>query len=264
MRLKHVITVSILSASVLFSGTSSALAIYEFSSFLNSSSLGATSLQDTQLGTGYVAGEVGANELGSAGLSTSFTNNLGTDNAGTVSWNITNTTGSDLQNVSFFGFLDAEIVEGLNTFFNEFGSISSFVAGSGSGDALADSWEIDEPGLTLVGPPGDIFGNLLDGVLDNTNGVPDTSVNDVSMALGFDIGTLLAGQSLIATFDISFADNGGLLHYDPMAQTGFYFNGTAYTVTPNVSVPEPASLMLMGVGLLMMVAGTTRKSRFKA
>ena len=257
MRLKHVVAVSLLSASPFFSGTASALAIYEFSSFLNSSSLVATSAQDTQLGTGYVAGEVGANELGAAGLSGTFINNLGADNTGTVRWTITNTTGADLQNVSFFGFLDAEIDEPINSFFNEYGSNSSLALGSGSGDVMADSWEIDEPGFTF----GNIFSNLRAGALDNSNGVPASAVDDVSLALGFDIGTLLAGESLIATFSISLADNGGLFHFDPDSQAGFYFNGTAYATAPSTGVPEPGSLLLLGVGLLMLVAAPRR---FKA
>ena len=70
-------------------------------------------------------------------------------------------------------FLDIEIDELVNTFFNEFGSV---VGAPGAGL----SWEIDEPGYVF----GDIYTNFVAGALDGTNGVPSGSPDDVSFALG--------------------------------------------------------------------------------
>jgi hypothetical protein len=209
------------------------IGIYEYSAFLNSSSLGATSLQDTQIGAGY-------NDFGGAGLSLSFQNNLNANNLGTVTWTIQNTTGADLQNVSFFGFLDAEINEPTNTFFNETGDASGLTLGSGAGDSAADSWEINDPFAS------NIFNDVLDGNLANTNGLSGT-LSDVSMALGFDVGTLLAGEILTATFEISSQDNGGLLHTDSGTSDLYYWNGILSTGFAT-QVPAPQTLLLMIAG----------------
>jgi hypothetical protein len=208
-----------------------------FSSFLNSPDIGSLSIEDTQIGAGF-------NEFGGAGLETIFTNNLDAENLGTVTWTVTNHTGGDLSNASFFSFLDAEITEPGNSFFNEYGNLVD-VSGGGAGDINADSWEIDEPGLVF----GDIYDNILyNGALDNTNNVPSGLEDDVSLALGFDVGDFLDSQTLVATFTISDQNIGGLSQTDPDSMTTFYFNGTVELLP--LSVPEPSSLVLFTLGLL--------------
>lgn len=214
------------------------IGIFEYSAFINSPDIGATSLQDTQIGVGF-------NEFGSAGLDVVFTNGLDANNVGTVSWKITNNSGGDLSGVQFFGFLDADIDEPINFFFNEFGIETSLLLGGGSGDALPDTWEIDEPGFIF----GDIFTNLLDGALDNSNAVPPGQEDDVSLALGFDVGDFLAGNTLTATFGIALTDNSGLEHFDPDSNFGFFFNGSIEQQGPPGQVPAPATLLLFGLGL---------------
>lgn len=212
-------------------------AVYDLSAFINSPTLGGTSLQDTRIGEGL-------NEFGGAGLDVTFDNNLNADNFGTVSWTVANN-GADLFDTSFYGFLDAEIDEPINSYFNEYGDSSGFTVGAGESDSAADSWEIDEPGFEF----GDIFDNILDGSLDNSNGVPENATDDVSLALGFNIGEFLVDDILTATFDISATDNGGLFHFDPDSQTGFYFNGSVAVESADVPVPEAASLLLLSIGL---------------
>ena len=186
-------------------------------------------------------------------LGFTFANGLDADNIGFVSWSLTNNTGADLTNVSLFGFLNAEIDEVKNTFFNEYGTSADLFLGGGSGDTLADSFEIDEPGFLF----GDIKDNLLAGFLDNTNALQPPTADDASLALGFDIGALLAGQSLIATFDISLTNNNGLGQVDPDSIFQFWFNGTAEVSTVNspplTPVPEPVSILLMGLGLVSLI-----------
>ena len=214
--------------------------IIQYSAFINSPDLGSDSLEDTQIGSGF-------NDFQGFGLDVTFTNNLGADGLGAVTWEVANNSGNDLANVWFFGFLDAEIDEPINSFFNESGVLVS-VSGAGSGDTAADSWEIDEPGFVF----GNIFDNLLAASLDNSNGVPAGLEDDVSLALGFDVGNLLAGESILATFDTSLSNIGGLSHTDPDSNLTFYFNGVV-EVQP-LSVPEPGTLMLLIIGMagLMM------------
>lgn len=209
------------------------IGIYEFSGFINATELGGSSLQDTRFGTG-------PGDFGSAGLSSSFSSGLNANNIGTITWSLTNNTGGALSNAWFFGFLDAEIDEPINTFFNEYGDSSDLVLGSGASDGLADSWEIDEPGFSF----GNIYTNLLAGSLDNTNSVPSSSVDDVSLALGFNLGAIGAGDTLTFMFDISDINNGGLRHGDSQSDDTFWFNGFL------LAVPEPETFFLVAIGLL--------------
>jgi len=219
--------------------------IYEFTSFINATELGSASLRDTQIGSGL-------NEFGSAGLTSSFVNNLNANNLGTVSWNVTNTTGANLSNVWFSGFLDASIDELTNGFFNEQGSAAGLVIGTGSGDAFADSWEIDEPGFLF----GDIYTNLIDNMLDNSLGF--SGFDDVALALGFNIGSLLVDETLVATFEISSVDNGGLYQFDPNSNDGLYLAGAVKKQTNEVA--EPETLALLGFGLLFMTGWLRNRS----
>lgn len=221
---------------MLWSSQAYSIVIFQHSAFIHSSNFGPDSLEETVIGTGL-------NEFSGAGLNFTFTQSLDANDFGRLSWQVTNNTGSDLFDVSFFGFLDAEIDEIFNSFFNESGALIS-VLGMGAADSAADFWEIDEPGFVF----GDIFDNLQDGSLDNANGVPAGSEDDVSLALGFDIGTFLSGQRLLVSLDLSLSDIGGLRHSDPDSNSRFYFNGNA-ALQDIVDVPEPGILLLLIIGL---------------
>jgi hypothetical protein len=118
-------------------------------------------------------------------------------------------------NISFAGigahnaltYLDHEIDEELNTWFNENASIGGALGGG-------QSWEADEPEFVF----GDIYTNYMGNALDNSNAVPVGSEDDVSMALGWDF-SLAAGQTAVASFFASTSnDSGGsffIEHNDP-------------------------------------------------
>lgn len=146
--------------------------------------------------------------------------------------------------ITFLSFLDAEIAEPGNTFFNEFATVSG-VASPGQG------FEIDEPGFTT----GDIFDHLLAGGLDGTNARPAGSPDDVSMALAFDLGPIAVGE--IARIEILISESGdslggiALTHLDAINPTAITFSGRA-SIVP---VPEPAAALLLGLGLGGLAAG---------
>ena len=248
LKVKSIITSTVVLLFILSlsnNAAASVIDIAEFTSFINATELGADSLRDSQIGFGI-------NEFASAGLALNVTNNLGADSLGTISIMLTNNSGAALTNVRFFGFLDAQIDELTNSFFNESGSAAGLVMGGGSSDSLADFWEIDEPGFLF----GDIFDNLLAGTLDNTNAFDSAPADDVSLALGFDIGTLAESESIIATFEISSTPNSGLRQNDPDSGGEFFFGGSAWKKI--VEIPAPGTLALLMLGLFFINSRTMR------
>lgn len=140
------------------------------------------------------------------------------------------------------GFVDPEIDEAINTFFNEFG------AANGS-PAAGQSWEIDEPGYVF----GDIYSNFTAGTLDNSNAVPAGSEDDVSMALGWDF-VLAAGEYAEVQYVLSeIAPTGGfyLSQTDPDSQATLYFYSTLDIRQGGgpQPTPEPATLALFGIAM---------------
>jgi len=148
-------------------------------------------------------------------------------------------------------FVDPEIDEAINTFFNEIGS----AFGS---PAAGQSWEIDEPGFVY----GDIYTNFLAGALDNSNGV--LSPDDVSMALGWNF---VLTNTQVASISFALSDirpSGGfyLTQTDPDSQASIYFSSQLNirdTGGPGV-VPEPSTIILMLSGLGLAAAARFRKS----
>ena len=139
-------------------------------------------------------------------------------------------------------YLDHEIDEATNTFFNEFGSVS--------GAAPAGlSWEIDEPGFVS----GNIFAhfnssNAAASALDNLVGVPSTAPDDVALAAGYRF-ILGLDQTAVVTYRLSTlqppAGSFQLRHTDPASNATIYLT-TGLNVTDGV-IPEPATV-LWGVG----------------
>ena len=146
------------------------------------------------------------------------------------------------------GFFDHEIMDLNNPYDNEFGSaIGSPAAGQ--------SWEIDEPEWVF----GDIVTNLTSGALDNSNGVPEISDDDVSMALGWDFVLALDEQATITLLLSTIAPSSGfyLQHADSDSCESIFFSSTL-DIGPSNPVPIPSAMLLLGSGLAGL-AGLRKK-----
>ncbi len=152
---------------------------------------------------------------------------------GTLTWN-TNIPGSH----TIIAFFDYEIDEAINTFFNEYGSMHGT-------PEPGQSWEIDEPGYIF----GDIYDNLLGGSLDNTNSVPSSLPDDVSMAMGwnFTLDPLYASATVtLVLADIIPASGFYLSHTDPESNDCTVYYSSSLRMNP---IPEPGTLMLLLFGM---------------
>jgi hypothetical protein len=141
----------------------------------------------------------------------------------------------------YFGtFVDHEIDEAVNTFFNEVGSVGIGVPSAGL------SWEIDEPGFVF----GDIFDNFQAGTLDNSVGT--VSPEDVSMALAWSF-VLASGETATIALHLSQtapASGFYLQHSDPDSDESIYFSSSISIGPTETSVPDGgATFALLLVGL---------------
>ena len=150
-------------------------------------------------------------------------------------------TGVGAHNVDLF--VDHAIDIGTTSFFDEYGTAVG-TAPTGL------TWEIDEPGFVF----GNIYDNFLISTLDNSNAVPQTFEDDVSLALGWDF---ILGINDTVTIDFYLSDVLNTSGFY-LSQTDFFTNNqfffwtesTIVTDTPKVPnpVPEPSMIILLVIG----------------
>lgn len=142
-------------------------------------------------------------------------------------------------------YVDHELSESINTFFNELGSVHGT-------PPAGLSWEIDEPGF---GPnPGDIFDNALAVSLDNSVG--KSGPDDVSMALNWSF-SLQPGEKGTLSFLLGTVQPSGfyLQHSDPASGESVYFSAGLRIVPPTTNVPdESGGTSLIAIAALALFA----------
>ncbi len=155
------------------------------------------------------------------------------------------------------GFLDHEIDQFVNGYWNELGdAVGAPISGQ--------TWEIDEP----TGLIGDIWANFNSGTLDNGNNL--TTPEDVSLALGWAF-PLTGDQHAVLTLHVgTTAPTSGfyLTQWDPDSITDdlpdpnrLYYSGNLSVQGGTTPIPEPATLLLLGSGLLAAIGWNKRRKQ---
>ena len=128
------------------------------------------------------------------------------------------------------GFFDVDVGISPDIFYNEYGTVF------GSPEP-GQSWEIDEPSYVF----GDIWFNVQDGLLDNTNALPQGLEEDVSMAIGWDY-SLPPGGTAVIDFTAGWAEPASGFY---LSQTDVDTGETVYlSSTIDITViPEPLTVL---------------------
>jgi hypothetical protein len=153
---------------------------------------------------------------------------------------------------SLVSFYDYELDEILNGFTNEYATIVG-------APSAGQSYEVDEPGFVF----GDIYTNVLAGTLDNTNAVGAGSADDVSVGLGWNFVLTGAETAVIALNISTTAPVGGfyIQHSDEDTATTLYYSSSINISGGGpVGVPEPATLLMLGIGFCALGGARFRRT----
>jgi len=225
---------------------------------------GVVNSQDLTVGSGGVVWELdhfvntgdGGDEVRIRGdFSVAFESELADNDTDLIlTFELTRLSGSS--NVTWLTFLDAEIDEADNSFFNE-------SARTGGTLAAGQNFEIDEPGYAF----GDLLDNIFDAELDGTNAFDSIDPEDVAMAMSFELGAMNAGDT--ALIELMISEDGsvlgpfGMTQYDPDSQsTEITFSGQASRGGggPQQAIPEPSAALVFALGALFTDGAVRKRS----
>lgn len=158
---------------------------------------------------------------------------------------------------SLTAFFDHEIDVQNNFFTNEYGVVHG-------NPAPGQSWQIDEPGFEF----GTIYDNVIDGSLNNTNTIPDTAPEDVSVAMGWDF-VLDVGEQAEVILNLTETEPDAdffIEHVDPETGPNFdqkeslFFSSELSITGSAAQVPGPPAWILLLTGLFIGVGLRLRES----
>ncbi len=182
-------------------------------------------------------------------LSLSFASSLSADGSDLIlAYEVENVSVETIIGMTFVSYVDAEIDEPKNSFFNEVAATSGSLA---SGQAF----EVDEPGFSS----GDIYDNASNAALDGANA--STTADDVAMAFSFLFPELAPGE--VARIEVMLSEDGDRLgdfairqsDTDPSSPTTIDFSGRGILIP----IPEPGAALLYGLALVLLVRPAMRE-----
>ncbi len=177
------------------------------------------------------------------GLSYTFNATQPTTQQLLLSYTFVNNSGAALPGFQFLYFVDPDI--------GAFDDESAKVNGS-LGLPSPTSYQVGDPSISSI------FTNLMNGTLNNANDFPPPTQGDVSIALGFTIGSLDIGQSV--TYDVLLSDDGTHLGNFFITQTDPVLANDFLTISGISSmVPEPTSIVSMTIGTLLGLGYLARR-----
>ncbi len=154
---------------------------------------------------------------------------------GKVLWTVDNNSGQDLQSLQAVTYIDIEIDQTQNTFFNETAALSSLTLPQTPTPinnylpSAPTAWQIDEPGY---------YGGQLNAAyqalsLNNSNEL-GTNADDIAVTFQHSVPLLKKGERLYIEARIGDQPTNGIQQSDPNSQQSYYLNSVIYTQAPPV------------------------------
>lgn len=175
-------------------------------------------------------------------LTATFQNNFST--AGTATWEVKNNTGNALTNIQVLSYIDIEIEEVKNTFFNEAATLSALTLPdnprviNGYSPQPASQWMVDEPGYS----GGGLLGAFNNFSLSNST-AQGLTAEDIAVLFEHNILEVKDGDAFYIEMRIGNSETNGVMQKDVTSNQTYFINSVAYAkrtlIPPIVAITAP-------------------------